>query len=158
MIVIFDIRGGLNDMFKDIIAIIQFVSSSNINYTVRSATLRKLNDPTIFKIYELKNIINEDIFLNDKNYVSFDSIKNDLTNNNTYDFYSLQITKKLWDAKYRVPPIDVLIDKLPFKNNYPIYIATSYISLLNRKNLLQKPVDAYTNILYKYDSESDIAL
>lgn len=101
MIVIFDICGGLNDMFKDIIAIIQFTSSSNINYTVRRATLRQLNDPTIFKMYELKNIISEDILLNDKNYVTFDSIKNDVTNNNTYDFYNLQITKKLWNDVYK---------------------------------------------------------
>ena len=101
MIVIFDIRGGLNDMFKDIIAIIQFISSSNINYTVRSATFRQLNNPTIFKIYELKNIISEDIFLNDKNYVTFNSIRNDVTNNNTYNFYNLKIEKKLWNDTYK---------------------------------------------------------
>ena len=63
------------------------------------------------------------------------------------------INLKKWNQKYIVPPLDILIDKLPFKNNYPVYIATSEISSLNEKKLLQKPIDSYTNILYKYSNE-----
>jgi hypothetical protein len=250
MILIFDIIGGLNDMFKDFIAITQFIKTTGFNFTIRYVTTRDLATPWIFNKYELNNLFNEQTFFNNDKYISFELLKNDMNNENTYDMFSLHIKRFLWNKKfcsflrrksidlietiqkskskyfiiggsfwsyyhkyifnisylnliipsnkilecynkiikrinqfgdvpikynfihyryendwipvlkklnreYIVPPLDLLIEQLPFKNNYPIYIATSNILLLhkNKEGLIKNEINTYANILYKFDEE-----
>jgi hypothetical protein len=50
---------------------------------------------------------------------------------------------------YIVPPIDELINSLPFTNNYLLYICTSDIENLHSKKLLYCNLECYKNIIYK---------
>jgi len=56
---------------------------------------------------------------------------------------------KNWGVPYIVPPIDELIDNLPFKNKHPIYICTNGIEKLHSLHLLYRKLETYDNILYK---------
>jgi hypothetical protein len=50
---------------------------------------------------------------------------------------------------YIVPPIDELINNLPFKTKHLIYICTSNIEELHEKKLLYNKLESYDNIIYK---------
>lgn len=52
-------------------------------------------------------------------------------------------------SMYVIPPIDELVNNLPFKNIHKIYICTSNIESLYSKNLLYNNIEMYDNIIYK---------
>ena len=54
-----------------------------------------------------------------------------------------------WGIPYIVPPLDVLINNLPFKNKHLIYICTNNIENLYAQNLLHRQLETYDNIIYK---------
>ena len=56
---------------------------------------------------------------------------------------------KNWGVPYIVPPLDELINNLPFNNKYPIYICTNNIENLYSLNLLYHKLEMYDNIIYK---------
>jgi hypothetical protein len=56
---------------------------------------------------------------------------------------------KMGKTPYIVPPIDELIQHIPFKNNYKIYICCSNIEKLKEQGLMYNELHTYNNILTK---------
>lgn len=234
MFLIFDLIGGFTDMLKDLNAIYNFTEKYSYTFTIRNATSRPYNNPCLWDMYAIDNLINTKSFEHNKYYVNYNKIQNKLNNSNTYDFYKNKVEGKLWlnrsflkmndiincidnidkeyiniggsfwyysnldnmeqiakifktlipsdkiiaeinknpiNEKYNcihyryeddwlnclkkekipyiVPPIDELINYLPFSNNYLLYICTSDIENLHLKKLLYHNLESYKNIIYK---------
>lgn len=64
-----------------------------------------------------------------------------------------QIHCKKNNIPFICPQIDILIEKIPFKNNLPIYLSTSNIESLNYNKLMKNQLTKYDNILYKKYTE-----
>jgi hypothetical protein len=67
--------------------------------------------------------------------------------------YINHFKKRNLNTPYIVPPIDELIENIPFKNNYKIFICTSMIESLYEKKLLYKELVNYDNLIFKYKNE-----
>lgn len=101
MILIFDTIGGLSDQIKDITSIFHFCNEHQFTFTFRNATSRPIEDPTIFTVYPFHNLFDTTSFLYNKHYILYDSIKNDINNDNTYDFHKDKIKGKTFNCKYK---------------------------------------------------------
>jgi hypothetical protein len=111
-ILIFNLSGGFTDMKKNLISIILFIQEYGYTFTIRFCTARpqtiKKNIKNIEEIekndymYDVTNLFDEKTFLIYNNYIPFEKIKNDIVDDNTFDFKKINISKKIFtDISYR---------------------------------------------------------
>jgi len=104
-LLIFDLGGGFADMMKTILCIVDFTSKNNFNFTIRYCTCRPQDKtkPVSENIklngcrYDVTNLFDEKTFLIYDNYVPYNTIKEKIIEENTYDFYTDKILGNLFD-------------------------------------------------------------
>ena len=104
-LLVFDLGGGFADMIKTILCIVDFTSKNNFKFTIRYCTCRpqdktkpvseniKLNNYS----YDVTNLFDEKTFLIYDNYVPYNTVKEKIIEENTYDFYTDKILGNLFD-------------------------------------------------------------
>jgi len=98
-ILIFNLSGGFTDMQKNWISIMLFTKQYNYKFTIKYCTARPQSSSNSIRYiidkeiienkykYDVKNLFNEKTFKIMNNYISFENIKNDICQENTFDFY-----------------------------------------------------------------------
>jgi|688.fasta_scaffold314368_2 hypothetical protein len=96
-ILIFDLTGGFTDMKKNLLSIIHFINEYKYKYkfTIKFCTARPQSfkdniDKEVIKnnyMYDVKNLFDEKTFFIYDNYISFEKIKDEINEENTFNFY-----------------------------------------------------------------------
>ena len=101
-IVIFDTISGLTDQIRDIQTQGLYCKENNISFSMRYSSCRPLSNSEDWKLYEIQNLFNIDkIFSNEKNYINYEKIKEDINNKNSYNFFENKIKNFLWQNSNR---------------------------------------------------------
>jgi hypothetical protein len=100
-ILIFDTISGLSDQKKDITSIIHFCNQHHFKFTFHQSTCRPIQDPTIFKKYDMNHLFDIQVFSIYDNFINYHEIKHKINRNNTYDLYKDKIQGKLYDPLYK---------------------------------------------------------
>ena len=99
-ILIFDAIGGLSDQKKDITSIIHFCNLHRFKFTFHQSTCRPIENPTIFKKYDIHHLFDVHVFSIYENFINYQEIKDKINGNNSYDLYKDKINGKLHNPLY----------------------------------------------------------
>lgn len=123
MILIFDLDGGLCCQIKDLISEITFCKNYNLSFSIRFVTCRPITNASKYDRYSFLNLYN-DKMLETYNYVNYNEIKQDITKENSFDFFNTYIKGYLWKfglyKDYLYSKKQVLVDLL--KSDYKYII------------------------------------
>jgi len=110
-ILIFNLSGGLTDMKKNLLSITIFCETNNYYFTIKYCSakpqdihFKKIIDENIKKndyMYDVKELFDEKTFFIYKNYISYDNIKNNISDINTFNFYSIYNVGSIWSDKIK---------------------------------------------------------
>lgn len=118
-IYIFNLIGGLSDIIKDLQTICDFTQKYDLLFSIATCVNRPVNDPTLFKSHDANNLFDlTEMFQNVKNYVFYDTIKNNVMKINTHDL-NIKYKKLLWtnDANKKLI-LNSLLETLKFSHEY----------------------------------------
>jgi len=90
MILIFDITGGFTDMLKDLLCIYKFTDLHKIYFTIKTCTCRPFSNPCHCGQYDIEELFDTLSFSNNPFYVNYKEIENNITHENTYDFFRIK--------------------------------------------------------------------
>jgi hypothetical protein len=98
MILIFNITGGFTDMLKDLLCIYKFTNLHKIYFTIKQCTCRPFSNPCHFGLYDIEELFDTLSFNNNPFYVNYKEIENNITHENTYDFFSDKVKGNLFQS------------------------------------------------------------
>ena len=138
-LLIFNLSGGLTDMKKNLLSIKIFCENYNYNFTIKFCCARpqdiNFNNfiPESVKnnnyMYDIKELFDEKTFFIYTNYVSYDAIKDKITDTNTFDFYSNYNVHSIFSdinlKKYLIENHKKIIDDSTKKFEF-IYMGNSF--------------------------------
>jgi len=157
MILIFDSIGGLSDQKKNITSAINFCNENNFKFTFRNATCRPINDPTVYRLYNFNEFFDPNTFSIYKNYVIYDTIKNNINHDNTYDFFKEKIVGKCFRNEYKDYLKDIKNNikniLLDCKKEYVIIGGSfwSYYGYVYDENIIHNIIQPSSKIVKKYN-------
>jgi hypothetical protein len=131
---------------------IYYIKLSNKKYTIIGGSFWYYAG--LYDMHGLANIF--------KMLIPSDAIMDEFNKNHITQIYNCihYLYENDWNVNLRknnipyiVPPIDELIDHVPFKHKHLIYICTSNIGELHSKQLLNKELSQYDNIIYKHNND-----
>jgi len=157
MILIFDSIGGLSDQKKNITSAINFCNENNFKFTFHNATCRPINDPTVYRLYSFNEFFDPNTFSIYKNYVIYDTIKNNINHDNTYDFFKEKIVGKCFRNEYKDYLKDIKNNikniLLDCKKEYVIIGGSfwSYYGYVYDENIIHNIIQPSSKIVKKYN-------
>jgi hypothetical protein len=108
-VLIFNLSGGLTDMKKNLLSIKIFCENNNYNFTIKNCSAKPQDNnlnkfiPESVKnndyMYDVKELFDEKTFLIYKNYISYDDVKDKITDINTFNFFSIYNVGSIFSDK-----------------------------------------------------------
>ena len=86
MILIFDTFCGLCNQILDIQCALNFCINHNLKFTFRHCNFRNTKDNRLFFDVPFQQLFNPEVFKIYTNYIDYNSLKNDINKNNTYNY------------------------------------------------------------------------
>lgn len=112
MIILFETYAGLCNQMFDILSGVYFTREFDFQYSFRSVSFRKPNMVRFYNVPFTK-LFSEEPFLEEKNYIPYSSIRDDINRRNTFNFDGRRVIQ-LWNSKNFLNEIQKLSKKYKY--------------------------------------------